>query len=188
MSSQTLYQRLLGEDFNRLPSILQRFHSLPHGGKASGSVTVIYSGSWLRNASVARSLLRLPPPGENIPLSLEVLPQGARELWIRRFGREQHRLLTLQWQEDGFLIEKSGPLLFVFRVSADEQGITFHFQHNRLEPFPLRPRFSAIRVEAEAAAHTEDEHTDSHWHIRVHITSPLLGRLIAYEGKVTPTL
>lgn len=201
MTSQTLYQRLLGEDFQKLPPILQRFHSLPHGGKAFGSVSVKHGSNirlrQLLRMQATRTLLQLPPQGENIPLSLEVVSQqqGERELWIRRFGAEGQPgtccLRTLQWQEDGkYLIEQAGPLLFVFRVSADEAGMTFHFQHNRLRSSPgAAPHFSALRVEAAAsAAAAAMGNSNGCWHIQVQITSPRFGLLTAYEGEVTPTL
>jgi hypothetical protein len=178
MSNRTLYQRVLGKDFDRLPPILQRFHSRPQGGKASGFVTVRRGGGWLQHAM--SQALRLPPPGEDIPVTLEVVPQGERELWVRRFGGECLR--TLQWQEGEFLVEKTGPLLFVFCLCADEEGITFRFQHNRLEAFP-RPHFTALGV--DAAVQSED---DQGWRILVHITLPHLGRLTTYEGEVTPDI
>lgn len=216
MSSQTLYQRLLGEDFQKLPPILQCFHSQPQGAKASGRVNVKHASSSSSRslyypAAMAGTLLGLlPPQGEDIPLRLEVVPeqQGQRELWIRHFGNKEDRqqrrrryccLRTLQWTEDGtFLVEQAGPLLFVFRVSADEKGMTFHFQHNRL-PLPgNRARFTALHVEAVAAiapGATADERFSPHnspgndsWRISVQITSPMLGQLTAYEGVVTPAL
>jgi hypothetical protein len=39
MTSSTLYQRLLGNDFDRLPNILRQFHSQPQGACAMGRVT-----------------------------------------------------------------------------------------------------------------------------------------------------
>src|SRR5438876_258487 len=101
MGRRTLYQRLLGKDFDRLPPILQRFHSLPQGGRAAGFVTVSREDGWLPD--VAARTLGLPSPGEDIPLWLEVGPRRDSELWIRQFGGRY--VTTLQWQEGEFLIE-----------------------------------------------------------------------------------
>jgi hypothetical protein len=177
MSYQTLYQRLLGDDFDKLPAVLRNFHSLPHGGRALGTVTVRRKAGLLRH-QVTR-ILRLPPVGEGIPVRLQVLPTRDGELWRRHFG--EHCVETMQWQDGDFLIEKAGLLCFVFRVLADENGLRFEFQNNRLHKLNLSLG-SPLPVAATARGF------DKRWHIGVSIASPLLGVLTTYEGEMTPVL
>jgi hypothetical protein len=108
-----------------------------------------------------------------------VVARGGKELWIRHFGGQC--IETLQWQDHDFLIEKAGALQFVYRLSSNEKGITFDFQHNRLRGIKL-PLYTSLRAEATACGN------DDHWHIEVNITSPLLGLLATYAGKMTPLL
>jgi hypothetical protein len=175
MDSKTLYQHLLGRDFDRLPAVLHRFHGLPTGGQATGTLTVKHGKGLIRHW--AAWLLRLPRPGENIPVRVQVRVKGRNEIWIRHFGRQCIR--TVQWQEDGYLIEKAGPLCFVFKVRGDEQGLRFDFQHNRLMGIKL-PYLISLRADAIA------EGTGDSWQITVNITSPLLGVLASYRGRVHP--
>jgi hypothetical protein len=175
MDSKTLYQCLLDKNFDRLPPVLHSFHALPRGGRATGTLSV-EQGEGLIRHGVAR-LLGLPRPGENIPLRLEVRVNGEKEIWIRHFGRQC--IQTEQWQEGGCLVEKAGPLCFTFKVSGDEQGLRFDFQHNRLFGIKL-PRAVSLCVSAQAQG------TGASWHISVHISTPFLGVLTSYEGIVQP--
>ena len=123
-------------------------------------------------------ILRLPPAGEDVPVTLEVRPRGDREIWIRHFGGQ--RLVTVQWQDRDFLVEKAGLLHFVFRLVGNEDGIVFEFQHNLLLGIKI-PRCAWLCVEAAASG------ADDHWRIEVTMSSPWLGLLTTYHGEVTPT-
>jgi hypothetical protein len=73
MGYKTLYQRLLGDDFDKLPAVLRSFHSLPHGGRALGTVTVRREAGFIRHQ--AARALRLPPVGEDIPFDYKYCPR-----------------------------------------------------------------------------------------------------------------
>jgi hypothetical protein len=176
-NSPTLYQRLLGKDFDSLPLVLRHFHSLPRGGHATGIVTVARSSGVLP-ALVAR-VLQLPRAGDEVPLRLQVAPRGDRELWIRHFGRQ--RLETMQWQNGPYLVEKAGPLILVFHVVADALGMTFHFQHNKISGVQL-PNNLSLRVSANARG------AGDRWFIAVEISLPALGTITTYRGEITPQL
>ena len=173
-NNQTLYQRVLADDFSRLPRVLRDFHSRAHGAEARGWVRVKHGRGILRRI-LARAL-RLPPVGERVEVALQVKTSGDRETWIRGFNGQ--RVTTTQWQEDQYLIEKAGPLRFVFRVEADSKELRFHFRHNRIGsmklPFPL------LCVNARACS------TGEKWNIEVTISAPLLGMLAEYSGEITP--
>lgn len=175
MSSQTLYQRVLGEDFARLPPVLQRFHSLTGRGCATGTVAVEHGAGVLRHS--AATILRLPYEGQKVRLRLEVIPQGSSELWIRHFDHQ--RLETLQWQEGPYLVEKAGPLCLAFQLVADADGLTFRLRHSQARGIRLA-RGLPMLVHAQARG------AEEHWRIAVTISVPLLGEVTTYRGEVFP--
>jgi hypothetical protein len=184
MASLTLYQRLLGPQFDLLPRVLRQFHSRPDGGLAQGSVAVQRGSGFVRHTMA--TALRLPTAGTLIPLRLQVIPQADGEHWIRHFGDQC--LETRQWCERGLLIEKAGPLLFAFKVTATMTSLSFEMVQNRVAfpysrfGFPLVVPF--LRVSALA---TGDETVGpEEWRIRVEMQMPLLGTLTTYSGEIRP--
>ena len=170
----TLYQRVLGENFAQLPPVLRAFHALPQGGQARGFVKVQHGCGWLRR--VLARLLRLPPQGERVEVRLQVQTKNEGEIWLRHFDGVP--VQTLQWQRDNYLIEKAGPLCFAFYVSANENELRFNFSHNEIGGFRLP--FPVLRVDAVARG------KENFWHIQVKIRAPLFGLLAEYRGEITP--
>lgn len=173
-ANSTLYQRLLGQDFALLPPVLQQFHGQVNGGEASGNLMVERGRGALR--PLAATLLRLPPQGA-VPLTLKVSVEGERERWIRHFG--SHRLETLQWQEGEYLVEKTGAMEFVFRVTASRKGMVFSLVHNRIGGMRV-PTLLSMPIHAAVNGY------EGNWQVCVNINSILLGRLMTYAGEVTP--
>jgi hypothetical protein len=171
-TGNSLYESLLGEDFNRLPMSIRQFHRRPHGATAKGVLTVRSSQSFLYR--IFRLFLRLPPIGEEIPTQLCVNVRSGTEVWVRTIGG--CRLETVQWRERDHLVEKIGCFQIKYRLSGGEEGMEFHFRQLRIGPLPLPP---LIRVEATVGGDA------SFWHPRVRVLSPLFGFLFSYEGKMT---
>ncbi len=174
--AQTLYRRALGEDFETLPSALRRFHGLPGGGHAAGFLRVMRGRGRLRTA--AADLLKLPPAGERVGVDLQVVVEGDRERWIRRFG-DDVRLVSTQRLEGGLIVETFGPFRFGFRLSGGPGGLRFDLVRRWLWGLALPARL-APGIEAKAAGRDEG------WWIDVSIRGPLLGLLARYEGKMAP--
>lgn len=173
----SLYQRVLGRSFARLPPVLRAFHSLRQGAQAQGVVNVRYGRGRVRRAFA--KALRLPPEGERITVQLQVQPQNGREIWVRQF--DNLRMETLQWQRGDLLIEKAGALCFAFYVDVHEEGLRFQFVHNEIAGFKLPLRL--LQVEAKASA---TELNANGWFIQVTISAPLVGLLAEYRGEISP--
>jgi hypothetical protein len=175
-SKDTLYQRVLGEEFAHLSPALREFHGLPHGGQAQGVVCVRHGCGIIRH-TVAK-LLRLPPQGEHITVHLQVQAQAQEncETWVRHF--EGVPVQTIQWQHGDLLIEKAGLLCFAFRVSNDQEGLRFDFSHNEI--VGLRLPLAVLKIEAQARGLADG------WHITVVIRAPFLGLLAEYQGEIRP--
>src|SRR5947199_10800697 len=102
----SLYRRLLGPAFDTLPPSLRQFHDVETEWRGHARFRITRGRGWLRNLAAAAG--RLPPAGEDVPLRLRLVAEGPRERWLRHFGR--HRLESVQWAEDGLLVEAFGAL------------------------------------------------------------------------------
>ncbi len=171
----SLYRRVLGEAFESLPPVLRDFHDRERGGFARGALRVTRGKGRLRDALATG--LRLPASGTRVPLQLRVIVEGERERWVREFG--QQRIETVQWARAGLLIEAMGHCRFGFRITGDAMGMRFRSLHAWICGVPL-PKSLAVRVDAVIVS---GEHS---WHVHVELMAPLLGRLLSYEGEITP--
>ena len=174
-NTPSLYRGTLGEAFDSLPTVLRHFHDHPHDARARGSLRVTRGTGWLRQAMAAA--MRLPSPGEQVPVLLHVQANAEEERWTRDFGTL--RLVTRQWRRNGLLIEAAGPLRFGFHLTANPEEMRFEFARCWLMGIPL-PLFLSPRVNAWVSEYEEG------WWARVRVEAPLLGLLTQYEGKVTP--
>jgi uncharacterized protein DUF4166 len=169
-----LYERLLGASFERLPPALRRFHA--QGGGTAAFALEVTRGPGLLQRGMA-SLLRLPAATPQAQGRLTVTVQGDHEVWERTFP--DTKLRTVQWMEGALLVEATGPMQFLFDVTADENGMRFapagcRFLGRRL-PQALAPRISST-VRGETGG----------WDLRVSMALPGLGPIVAYGGSVTP--
>ena len=171
----SLYQRALGDTFDRLPSVLIGFHEAASVATAEGTFRITRGRGIV--GGLAATLMQLPCAGEKVSVRLEVSVEGEVERWIRYFGAQ--RLVTRQWIEHGLLIEAAGPLRFGFRLSADEAGMRFEMERCWLLGMPL-PKVMSPQVGAVVTGH------GACWIAAVEVHVPLLGRLVRYEGEMIP--
>lgn len=169
----TLYQRVLGADYDRLPEVLKRFHGAPRGGSVAGSLRIERGAGWLRG--LLASLGGLPPAGESVPLRLDVSVQGDEEHWTRSFGRTQ--LHTRQLARDGRLVELHPPWKLRIRLGATRDGMQLEHERCYWRGIPL-PRALSPRVDSIVEAR------DDRWWIVVTIGVPLFGMVCRYSGEV----
>jgi Domain of unknown function (DUF4166) len=176
MADSALYRRIIARDFEKLPLPLQRFHDSPTGGRGSGAATVRRGKGLLRR--IIAALMGLPKAGEKVRVDLEVEVIGEREIWRRTFdGRP---FTTMQWDADGLLAERAGPVTLRFRLHADQHGMRFEHRGTSIAGVPI-PRTLAPSVTADALARGEG------WDLRVTITAPLVGMVTTYTGYIIPT-
>lgn len=172
---QGLYRRVLGEQFDALPEVLRRFHTIPGGGAAGGTLRVQRGRGWLRNALA--SLLGLPRAGTEVPVQLRVQVDGDRERWVRSFRGQP--VVSLQWARDGLLMERAGLFSFSCRLVVAGPRLVFDFQRAWVAGVPL-PRLFAPFVESYLDAE------ENGWWLLVRIFAPVLGEIVSYEGWIEP--
>jgi hypothetical protein len=121
------------------------------------------------------ALLRFPPEGEIVSLSLRILSSSRREIWQRKFDRTP--MVTKQYEEDGrVLVECLGPLALHFRLEVEAGALVFRLVEARMFGFPL-PRALRPRV-------TGREWGTECTHVAIRAEAPGVGLLLAYEGVV----
>jgi hypothetical protein len=176
MGQPSLYRRLLGERFESLPEVLQRFHDHPRGGRARGRLDVERGAGRLRTA--VAELLRMPKPGMGVPVKLCVIVEGDRERWVREFDG-QRTVETVQWAADGLLMEGLGPAYFASELVLDGPCLRYEFRRAWLAGMPL-PRGLSPHIAGTVIA------GEGSWRIDVDIAAPILGSLVRYSGEIEP--
>jgi hypothetical protein len=175
MPDSSLFQRILGPRFHDLPEVLQRFHGSTTGGHARGTFLVERGKGWIRNA--AASLFGMPKAGTDVPIRLEVVVDGQRERWFRRFPGQT--LSSLQWAEGGLLVESFGLGSMAFELVIEGSRLRHEFRRAWFAGIPI-PRSLAPVADGWLDA------GENGWLVVVHIIFPFLGEIVHYEGWVEP--
>lgn len=176
-----LYPRLIGTFWQELDEAVRRVHLNGESVRATGSLRVRHGKGWL--ARLLLWLFRMPPAAEAVETRLVITPYGHGEKWLRVFGNWP--LVTMQGEQaGGLLLERFGVLEFRFRLEVAEGSLVYRQISAvfRLGPLSLPlPRWLAPHV----AAREKPVGDRNQIHVSVEVNFPLLGPLIAYEGKLT---
>lgn len=173
--SASLYQRVLGDEFQRLPEVLRRFHGSPYGGSLEGRFRVERGAGRLRG--MFAEFAELPPAGENVPLRVDVRVHGEEEHWTRSFGAT--RLETRQHAAGQRLVEVHPPWKLRIRLGATAAGMRLDHERCYWHSIPL-PRAVSPRVETKVEAREQG------WFVDVTVGLPVLGTICRYSGEVRP--
>jgi hypothetical protein len=172
---QPLYPRLLGDAFDKLPSVIRAVHEAAPRLVVTGTSTVTEGSFWLSRA--LRRLLRLPAPGTRLPLSVVFETRDDREILSRHYPGAT--LTTLQMAAgrsgSGLLCEKFGPFSLIIQLEARSHSLAFTLIDLRCFGFSV-PRWLRPKLTARESA------DDGRYHFFVRIDVPGLGRLIQYQG------
>jgi hypothetical protein len=170
-----LYRRILGARFDELPEVLHRFHGSPEGARAFGTLRIQRTPGWFH--AFADWLAQFPPAGVDVPVLLTIAVDGPRERWTRMFG--SHRLITDQWEWNGLLMERAGPVSFACSLGVDGSCLRYEFQRAWLLGLPL-PRWMSPWVISWVEAEND------RWWLVVRVIVPFLGETVSYEGWIKP--
>jgi Domain of unknown function (DUF4166) len=175
-SPTSIYQRLLGADFERLGPILRRVHGPESEISAAGRVTVTHGRS--RIVRLLNRLMHVPPAGVGVPLRLTIERSQERERWVRDFGGKP--LVTEQWAREGLFVEGVGRIHMAMRLVVRD-GILY-FEPVRTTCFGITvPRWLRVNVRAEV------EEQQAGWRILVETNSGIWGLMFRYEGLIALT-
>jgi hypothetical protein len=174
----TLYQRLLGSAWLKLPNCIQRLHATLAPIQMQGNFSVSH-GQHLVSRILAR-VLRLPPESAATHILLTVARKGDAEIWTRRFG--ECVIVTRQSAEgDDVLCERFGLLDFRFKLYVENGQLVYRQTAASLRvgpcsfrlPRSLSPVISAVEKPCSTPDSVE---------VSVEVRLPWSGLLLAYHG------
>jgi hypothetical protein len=176
-----LYARLLGDSWDSLDDAVQRLHASGAPVHAAGVFRVRRGANWLARA-LAR-LARLPATGEAVDIQLLVTANDDGEVWRRTFAGRP--LVSMQsGRPDGLLGERMGLVETRFQLKVVAGALTYQAAGAALclgrWRVPL-PRWLSPRTSATERTVGDQGRID----VSVEVQLPLLGRLIAYDGRLT---
>jgi hypothetical protein len=170
MATAMLFPSLLGAEFPALDPCLRWIHS-GESRRLSGRVTVERGRSFI--AAALGFLAALPTAMVDAPIevSIECTPEG--ETWTRLFGGSQAMSTTLH--SDGeLLVEKLGPGVLKFRLSARGGGITWKLEHITAFGIALPVRWFCVSAAIGSR--------NGRYHFIVDSALRGVGRIVRYEG------
>jgi hypothetical protein len=169
-----LYRRVMGPAFDGLPEPVRRMHQPADDMPAEGEAVVTGADNAFGRA-VAR-LMGFPPAGTH-PLKVTMVEHRSTETWTRDFGRR--RFSSRLSARGGYLVESFGPLSFRFDLPGGPEGLAMVMRGWSAFGIPL-PLALAPRSEAREWAE------GGRFRFDVPISLPLLGRLVHYQGWLSP--
>lgn len=170
MIPPTLYGRLLGSDYAKLPHRVALLHAREGARRYTGVVRVERGRGWLSRWCAA--VTRLPPAGEG-RIVVDIRADAVGERWTRRFGG---RAMPSRLRDHGrHLRERLGPVTFDFRLAVDDARLHWAVDAVRVLGIPLPKRwFDGVRaVEFDA---------DGRYRFDVRASLPVAGLLVHYCG------
>jgi hypothetical protein len=181
IGTRPLYQRLLGEDWERLPLRMRNMHLAGERLRAEGLFDVTIGNGFFSRLFARAMGIRQSQSGCIARLNIQ--RQDDREQWSREIGPV--RLETIQGMSgDGRLVEQFGSLelLFELRLSAslfyEQSACALRLGRHRI-PLPvwLSPRVEAVEMEDNSGAGVK---------VEIAIYAPLSGLVASYSGCIAP--
>ncbi len=166
----SLYARVMGGRFDRLPAAVRRIHVVLRDDGATGEAEVTGAANAL-GALIAR-IMRFPAAGRH-PLHVAFRECDGTERWFRSFGGST--FVSSLSAEDGDLVERFGPLRFRFDLPSDHLGLAMRIKGWSIFRVPL-PLALAPR------SHAREWEEDGRFYFDVPIALPLIGRIVHYRG------
>ena len=170
-----LYRRVMGQDFDLLPHMIQSAHQVLGDHGMTGNTQVVRGTNAL--AVLVAKLFRFPSSGTNRPTHVHMREENGVETWVRDFGGQ--RFASRLSQKDGLLAEQFGPFTFAMELRRTKDGLSMHI----CKAYCLGIRFPLVlapRIEAREYA------AENRFHFDVDIGLPVVGRLIRYQGNLQP--
>lgn len=174
-SPPPLYRQVLQGRFDDLSPAVREMHQVCRDKGASGEATVL--GATNTPGRLISRLMRFPPPGRySLHVGMAVNDAGV-ETWTRDFGG--HRFSSQLSRDRRLLVERFGPMRFGFELAADAGCLEMRLR--RWSAFGLR---LPLAFGPKTYAREREQH--GRFRFDVEIGLPLVGRLVRYEGLLSP--
>ncbi|MEZ2223294.1 DUF4166 domain-containing protein [Rhizobium sp. RCC_161_2] len=174
---QSLFERVLGENFAALPSAIRRVHDSRISKRLEGRATVTRGDGIV--AKLIGMAFGFPGSGDDIPTTVTIERRGDKETWTRQFGSAAFRsyLSPAPGNRPGGVTERFGLLSFDIDLGERLGRLYYPVVKGRIGPIPL-PRFLTPRSDTVEQLGLED----GRFHFSVNIDLPFFGHLVSYSG------
>lgn len=174
---RTLYQSILGADFDQVPWEIREMHSFARVARGKADVS--------RGRSMAAGLIcrlaNLPNARKDVVVETTFAPIDGGERWTRRFDGQPFQTDMMAGNGETFpcMEERLGPFLFKMRVTASEEGIDLAPEKVFLGPLPI-----PLALAPSAAG--RERVRGGRYRFSVEVTFPLIGKVFGYDGWLEP--
>lgn len=170
--TQSLYQRILGAEYSRLPSELADFHAV-NGRRVFVGRARVKAAEGLFAKAIAR-LAGLPLKDAEVDINFTLLVDGLNETWVRDFGNQQ--MVSELHYQDGKILEHLGLMSLISTLSFSGGILCMKVEKVRfLRVFPA-PRWMMPNVVANEFA------SPGRLNFDVRVGWGMFGRLVEYSG------
>lgn len=174
-----VFRSALGPVWDQLPCAVRDLHDCVDTSHWRGEAEVENGSSPL--ARLLRRLIGFPKAGRALPVQVEIRREGAREVWLRRFGDKTfHSVLAAHGPPgSGQVTERFGPLRFVVDLSLEAGALRYPVTRGWAFGLPL-PRAVLPRSQST------EEMRAGRFHFDVAVSMPLVGLIVRYRGWLRP--
>lgn len=171
-----LFQKVLEDDFERLPKALQALHSVSGKHVWSGRVRIERGQGWL--SRLAGWIARFPPAGNDLPVEVVMQRLGETEVWTRRFGAHRLKSTLRASQRSGrpVMSEQFGLFRFEVGLRVEDERLTYPVVRGAFLGIPM-PRF--LLPVSHSFEHVDDQGRAC---FDVSVSVPLAGFVARYQG------
>jgi len=166
----TLYERLLGSAFDRMPPTAQRLHARAGAWRYAGEVDVERGRGVI--SRLCAWATRLPPAGCGA-IAVDMDASDGIETWTRHV--HGHAMRSTLRAHNGRLRERLGLVTFDFRLRV--QDATVHWQVERVRALGL-----PLPASWFARVHAREFESDGRYRYDVRAVLPGIGLLVHYRG------
>lgn len=167
----SLFARLLGVAFERLPAALRDLHDARTRKRFHGRCAVQRGRGAL--AAILATVTRLPDSNPDCPISIDIETRPGGETWTRRFAH--HQMRSQLSVRDGRLDERVGLTTLTFKLEARDDSIVWVLRGARLLFLPLPLAWFAGTTASESIV-------DGRYSFDVRACMLGVGLLIQYRG------
>ena len=167
----TLFARLLGDRFDRLPPRVRALHARETTHTYAGRADVDRGSGVL--ARLMGAATRLPARKSDQELGVTIEPTPTAERWIRTFA--DHAMPSRLWDARGLLCERLGLATFGFRLDVHDGELTWRVERVHALGIPL----PASLFRGVVAREFERE---GRYRFDVRAELPIVGLLVHYRG------
>lgn len=177
--AKPLFQRLLGDAYNRLPSAIRAMHDVRGSAVALGRARIERG----RNpfAQLVGALAGFPKANADMLVRVDFTASRDMEIWRRTFGTVSFasRQSAGRGRLDRLLCERFGPFSFAMALVVEGERLLLVMRRWSLFGIPL-PLWLCPRSQSYESAE------GGRFNFHVKISHPLVGLIVSYDGWLEP--